>query len=489
MDLKESTYQDSKIYYRSDIDYPILIREIFDEEIYKFESMKESPLIIDCGSNIGISVLYFKKLYPNAKIIAFEPDPDNYELLLKNIEANNLKDVTTYNLALSDKAGQIDLFYESDKSSTIGNTISLQWGDRKDFIKLSVKADKLSAYITDKDIDFLKLDVEGVEYQVFQDIKGFLSRVENLAFEYHHTNAIDDMEKYNFILDLLKKEGFTLTTENIAMDFMPEKYKAWLDTYKPSLSFVKGKNMNKDKILKQNSEAWNTAAKNFFGSEALPLWFPFDKGEFKDLIGEIEGKTFLEIACGSGHSMKYLLDNGAKFVHGIDFSSEQINYAKELNKIYIDEGRAKLLLQPMENKLELTGLDIVFSVYGLGWTQEPEIVLKNIFNSLKDGGKFIWSWDHPLCTISEIQDGKVFIIDSYNGTNLVQRNLFGNDVHQLVSSISHWFEVIQKTGFKINQFIEAYPTEIPDSYNDHGGYYAREKIEKIPTSMIWVLEK
>jgi SAM-dependent methyltransferase len=247
--------------------------------------------------------------------------------------------------------------------------------------------------------------------------------------------------------------------------------------------------MNKNEILKQNSEAWNTAAKNFFGSEALPFWFPFDKGEFKDLIGEIEGKTFLEIACGSGHSMKYLLDNGAKFVYGIDFSSEQINYAKDLNKVYIDEGKAKLLLQPMENELGLTGLDTVFSVYGFGWTQEPEKMLKNIFDSLKDGGRFIWSWDHPLCSISEIQDSKIVIIDPYNGTNLIQRNLFGNDVYQLVSGISQWFEMIQKTGFKIKQFIEAYPTGIPDDYNDHGGYYAREKIEKIPTSMIWVLEK
>jgi hypothetical protein len=49
--------------------------------------------------------------------------------------------------------------------------------------------------------------------------------------------------------------------------------------------------------------------------------------------------------------------------------------------------------------------------------------------------------------------------------------------------------MIQKTGFKISQFIEIYPNKITDDYNDHGGYYAREKIEKIPSSMIWVLEK
>lgn len=247
--------------------------------------------------------------------------------------------------------------------------------------------------------------------------------------------------------------------------------------------------MDKNEILKQNTNAWNTTAKNFFGAEALPFWFPLDTGEFKNLIGEIKGKTFLEIACGSGHSMKYLLDNGAKFVYGIDFSSEQIAYAENLNKKYIDNQSAKLLLQPMEDELSMKEIDIVFSVYGFGWTQEPEMVLKNIFDSLKTGGKFIWSWDHPLLTVSEVQNGNLVITDPYNGTKLVKRSLFGEDVYQSVSDISSWFKVIQKTGFKIRQFIETYPNKIPDDYNDHGGYYAREKIEKIPSSMIWVLEK
>jgi FkbM family methyltransferase len=239
MSYKESNYQGYKIYYRSEIDYPILVREIFDEQIYNFESSKENPVIIDCGSNIGVSVLYFKKIYPNAKIIAFEPDPDNYELLLKNIEINNLKDVITYNLALSDMSGDIDLFYESDKSSTIGNTTTPQWGDRKDFVKRTVKADKLSNYLVDNEVDFLKLDVEGAEYLVFEDIKKSLTKVKNIAFEYHHINTSEDMEKYNSIIKLLNDNGYILNIKNINMDFMPEKYKNWLETYKPSLSIVR----------------------------------------------------------------------------------------------------------------------------------------------------------------------------------------------------------------------------------------------------------
>lgn len=46
-------------------------KEIFFDEIYKFKTQKNNPIIIDCGANAGISILYFKKLYPNSEIIAY----------------------------------------------------------------------------------------------------------------------------------------------------------------------------------------------------------------------------------------------------------------------------------------------------------------------------------------------------------------------------------------------------------------------------------
>ena len=50
-------------------------KEIFVDEIYKFDSKDEEPVIYDCGANIGMSCLYFKILYPKARITAFEGDP------------------------------------------------------------------------------------------------------------------------------------------------------------------------------------------------------------------------------------------------------------------------------------------------------------------------------------------------------------------------------------------------------------------------------
>ena len=55
-------------------------RELFCKEMYQFNSLSDEPVILDCGSNIGLSVLYFKTIYPKAKVWAFEPDAANFEI-------------------------------------------------------------------------------------------------------------------------------------------------------------------------------------------------------------------------------------------------------------------------------------------------------------------------------------------------------------------------------------------------------------------------
>ena len=60
--------------------------------MYKQE-LPPKPFIIDCGANIGLSVIYLKNLYPDAEIVAFEPDEQNFQLLQKNIASFGFKNV------------------------------------------------------------------------------------------------------------------------------------------------------------------------------------------------------------------------------------------------------------------------------------------------------------------------------------------------------------------------------------------------------------
>jgi FkbM family methyltransferase len=138
-----------------------IAQEIFENHEYLFSSSTPSPTIIDCGSHIGLATLYFKKLFPLAKITCIEPIPENFTLLQKNIEANHLHTVSLINAAISDKTGRAVIFGEFGKPNPrfCGSSLIQDWANPGS-IPLSVETIALSSLINEK-IDFLKLDIEG----------------------------------------------------------------------------------------------------------------------------------------------------------------------------------------------------------------------------------------------------------------------------------------------------------------------------------------
>lgn len=160
-----------------------LFKEIFISNDYFFQTANNKPVIIDCGANIGMSVLFFKFIYPNCSIVAFEPNPEAFYLLKKNVEQNNLKNVKLYNLALSDKEGEIDFFIGDNESILLASVIE-ERGGHKTF---KIKSDKLSNYLNTK-VDLIKMDVEGSENQVLNDLiaTDTIKIAENYIIEYHH---------------------------------------------------------------------------------------------------------------------------------------------------------------------------------------------------------------------------------------------------------------------------------------------------------------
>src|SRR5512134_1625936 len=80
--------------------YYVLYKDLIVNQIYRFEALRPDPCILDCGSNIGLSILYFKRLYPKARIIGFEPDPAVLHYLQDNVSANGLTDVKVVQAAV-----------------------------------------------------------------------------------------------------------------------------------------------------------------------------------------------------------------------------------------------------------------------------------------------------------------------------------------------------------------------------------------------------
>ena len=93
-----------------------LINEIFNDEIYSIDHVQKAPLIIDCGANIGLSLIYFKLIRPQSKIIAFEPDIESFKTLKRNVSLHGFLDVILFNKAVSNTNEPKQLFIHDEDS-------------------------------------------------------------------------------------------------------------------------------------------------------------------------------------------------------------------------------------------------------------------------------------------------------------------------------------------------------------------------------------
>ena len=183
-----------------------LFEEIFITQPYYFRTENKKPLIIDCGSHIGMSVMYFKLLYPEAKIICFEPNKHAFQILLENIAANRLLNVDPHDEAVMNYNGKTDFYInEENKFDVAMSTIKERV---KNGTQTSVKATTLSMFI-EQNIDFLKMDIEGAELSVLQELKnsGKLKYIKQTAIEFHH-HIIENDDNFSQALELLEGEGF-----------------------------------------------------------------------------------------------------------------------------------------------------------------------------------------------------------------------------------------------------------------------------------------
>ncbi|MEJ7692549.1 FkbM family methyltransferase, partial [Daejeonella sp.] len=100
--------------------------EIFQNNIYQFIPDKNRNTIIDCGANMGLSVLYFSQNYPDHQILAFEPDPAIFSILEENVKAFKLDNVILYNNAVWDKEDTLTFFTDNGMGGRVGNSYADQ---------------------------------------------------------------------------------------------------------------------------------------------------------------------------------------------------------------------------------------------------------------------------------------------------------------------------------------------------------------------------
>jgi len=174
------------------------IEELFEREVYRFKAETSQPYIIDAGANIGLSILYFKRLYPDAKILAFEPDPEIFPMLAQNVA--QLSDVEVREVAAWTNDEELTFYSEG---SLAGST-ELDFANKGNAV--TIKAERLRDHIAKGPVDFLKIDIEGAENSVLFDIVDVLPNVRHLFFEYHsHPGKTQQLGE---LLKLVTDAGF-----------------------------------------------------------------------------------------------------------------------------------------------------------------------------------------------------------------------------------------------------------------------------------------
>lgn len=211
--------------------------EEFETDIVK-KIIHKDDVVIDVGANIGYYTLIFSRLVGNkGKVFAFEPEPNNFNLLQKNVKINGYENVVIINKAVSNKMEKIKLYIDDENQG--GHTLSPTKTKSK---SIQIEAVTLDNYFKNDSnkIKFIKMDIEGSEARTMDGMKNMLNNNNELQMmvefnPYLLNKSGSDPEKYLYsfmkfdykIFEMDKKNRKVLNAEipHLLTKYTPENQK------------------------------------------------------------------------------------------------------------------------------------------------------------------------------------------------------------------------------------------------------------------------
>ena len=180
--------------YARDLKYPIYCRknstdrtvfwQIFVRRDYSITPNSPPKLIIDCGAYVGYSTAFFLSQYPNAHIIAVEPDSDNYHLLQQNMSPyKDQVELIRAGIWNQETGIMIDDCSNGDKGKWAIRVRKSKNDEKPDLMGITME--KLLSQSSFERIDILKMDVEGAEKIVFENCDNWINKVDAICIELH----------------------------------------------------------------------------------------------------------------------------------------------------------------------------------------------------------------------------------------------------------------------------------------------------------------
>ena len=184
--------------YNGDID---IFYEIFWKKIYAISPgiFRSAKVIIDLGSNIGLSALYFLSISKPGRIICIEPDPGNFLMLSKNLSLEiNAGKVSILNAAVMQHDGIVQ--FQTSRMNYNSKVVA----EKADAEVASVSMHTLLKMYKLGQVNLLKIDVEGAEEYIFAGDTSWLQYIENIIIEFHQEDNL-------IIKSALHLAGFSLS--------------------------------------------------------------------------------------------------------------------------------------------------------------------------------------------------------------------------------------------------------------------------------------
>lgn len=186
--------------------------------------------------------------------------------------------------------------------------------------------------------------------------------------------------------------------------------------------------------------------------------------ELKKMLPDFKSKRVLDLGCGFGWHCRYAIENGAKFVVGVDISERMLCEAKNKTK---SEDIQYICMAIEDINFTSNSFDVVISSLALHYIQCFEGILKKISTCLSNGGDFIFSVEHPIFTAQGPQDwyydndGNIlhWPVDQYFTEGARKANFLGEEVTKYHKTLTTYLNALIKEGFEITGIVEPKPAE------------------------------
>jgi FkbM family methyltransferase len=179
---------------------------------------RDGDICLDCGANYGyVTYVMSKMVGSRGRVISFEPDPETFEMLKKNVEEHDLKNVTIVNKALWNEKTTLKFNAEGSLGGGLVNTINRDKSMLNQQISVETTTlEEIANELSLPRIDFVKMDIEGAELEVLQSSSKLLARHKaHLAVASEHLR--DGQLTFGRVEQILKGAGYEVATSDFAM--------------------------------------------------------------------------------------------------------------------------------------------------------------------------------------------------------------------------------------------------------------------------------